>query len=62
MIDSVVFVSCDAIALIVQAVGGAIASKAVRKSEDPEKGGHIMLGGIVFQMGMHFATSLSPLK
>ncbi|KZV65691.1 RTA1-domain-containing protein [Peniophora sp. CONT] len=47
---SVVFVSCDAVALIVQAVGGSIASKAVRQSEDPEKGGHIMLGGIVFQM------------
>ena len=46
-----VFVSCDAVALIVQAVGGAIASKAVRKSENPEVGGHIMLGGIVFQMG-----------
>lgn len=52
MTDTVLFVSCDAIALIVQAVGGSIASTAVRQSQDPEKGGHIMLGGIVFQMGM----------
>ncbi|KAI0035666.1 RTA1-domain-containing protein [Vararia minispora EC-137] len=44
------FISCDLIALVVQAVGGAMASQAVRSGRSPEQGGHIMLGGIVFQM------------
>jgi len=47
---TIVFVSCDLIALIVQAVGGANASLAVQNEKSPNKGGHIMLGGIVFQM------------
>ncbi|OCH85658.1 RTA1-domain-containing protein [Obba rivulosa] len=47
---TIVFVSCDIVALIVQAVGGANASLAVQNGNSPNKGGHIMLGGIVFQM------------
>ncbi|KAH7344630.1 RTA1 like protein-domain-containing protein [Rhizoctonia solani] len=48
---TVVFVSCDIIALVVQAVGGAKASLAVQlMNEDPEKGAKIMVGGIIFQM------------
>lgn len=38
-------------ALVVQAVGGAKASLAVENGQDPNPGGHIMLGGIAFQMG-----------
>ncbi|KIP03965.1 hypothetical protein PHLGIDRAFT_20109 [Phlebiopsis gigantea 11061_1 CR5-6] len=47
---TIVFCTCDLIALVIQAVGGASASTAVNKNEDPNKGGHIMLAGIVFQM------------
>ncbi|KAH8823597.1 RTA1-domain-containing protein [Flagelloscypha sp. PMI_526] len=42
---SLVFLSCDIIALVVQAAGGAMAATA----DDPTLGGHVMLGGIVFQ-------------
>lgn len=41
----------DVIALVVQAVGGASASFAAENNKDASKGGHIMLGGIVFQLG-----------
>ncbi|KAI0810933.1 RTA1-domain-containing protein [Irpex lacteus] len=47
---TIVFCSCDIIALVIQAVGGASASTAVNENKDPDSGGHIMLGGIVFQM------------
>lgn len=48
---AIVFCSFDIIALVIQAVGGAQASIAVQSDNgDPEKGGHIMLGGIIFQM------------
>jgi len=39
------FLSCDTVALIVQAVGGGIAS-----GTQPVLGGHIMLGGIAIQL------------
>ncbi|CAE6521803.1 unnamed protein product [Rhizoctonia solani] len=48
---TIVFVICDIVALVVQAVGGAKASLAVQlRNEDPEKGARIMVGGIIFQM------------
>ncbi|KAF7334945.1 RTA1-like protein [Mycena venus] len=47
---SIMFLACDLVALCVQAAGGAIASIAVGKKRDPESGGHIMLGGIIFQL------------
>ncbi|KAG8715491.1 hypothetical protein FRC11_003797 [Ceratobasidium sp. 423] len=48
---TIVFVTCDIVALVVQAVGGAKASLAVQfMNEDPEKGARIMVGGIIFQM------------
>lgn len=37
---------------MIQAVGGATAATAVNQSNSPTRGGHVMLGGIVFQMGM----------
>ncbi|KAJ6556273.1 RTA1 like protein-domain-containing protein [Mycena capillaripes] len=55
-IYSAVFLACDLIALGVQAAGGALASIAVGKKKDPNnvrdqvQGGHIMLGGIIFQL------------
>ncbi|GJE99943.1 RTA1 domain-containing protein [Phanerochaete sordida] len=45
-----VFLACDIIALIVQAAGGGVASSADTDGKDPSSGGHIMLGGIVFQL------------
>ncbi|KAF8915184.1 RTA1 like protein-domain-containing protein [Mucidula mucida] len=46
----ILFCCCDIISLVVQAIGGGSAATAVSTDGDPEKGGHIMLGGIVFQM------------
>ncbi|TDL28650.1 RTA1 like protein [Rickenella mellea] len=42
----IIFCTADVIALVVQAVGGGLASTAA----DPRPGGRIMLGGIVFQL------------
>ncbi|KAF9464056.1 RTA1-like protein [Collybia nuda] len=47
---TIVFCSCDVISLVVQSVGGAMASIASGNNEDPTPGGNIMLGGIIFQM------------
>ncbi|KAJ6517097.1 RTA1 like protein-domain-containing protein [Mycena vulgaris] len=47
---SIIFCSCDIISLSVQGFGGTAASIAVGRSESPEHGAHIMLGGIIFQM------------
>ncbi|KAF5310456.1 hypothetical protein D9611_012296 [Ephemerocybe angulata] len=45
------FLGCDLISLSVQAVGGGLAATADKeKGENPEVGGHIMLGGIAFQL------------
>ncbi|KAF9027742.1 RTA1 like protein [Hymenopellis radicata] len=46
---SIIFVSCDLISLIVQGIGGGIASAADNEA-DANKGGNVMLGGIVFQL------------
>ncbi|TDL17312.1 hypothetical protein BD410DRAFT_554524 [Rickenella mellea] len=42
----IIFCTADVVALVVQAVGGGLASTAV----NPVPGGRIMLGGIVFQL------------
>ncbi|KZT61016.1 RTA1-domain-containing protein [Calocera cornea HHB12733] len=49
---SIVFITADVVALVVQAVGGGMASVAVQKRPpgDPEKGARIMVGGIVWQL------------
>ncbi|KAI0056244.1 RTA1-domain-containing protein [Artomyces pyxidatus] len=47
---TIVFVSCDVIALTVQSVGGATASNADNDLHKANIGGNIMLGGIVFQL------------
>jgi len=44
------FCMIDVIALVIQAIGGSTASRAVENNLNPEKGAHIMLGGIVFQL------------
>ncbi|KAH9057079.1 RTA1-like protein [Lactarius deliciosus] len=42
---AIVFLACDTVALVVQSVGGGIAS-----GTHPDLGGHIALGGIVLQL------------
>ncbi|KAG6849098.1 hypothetical protein H0H93_011318 [Arthromyces matolae] len=48
--NSIIFVSCDVIALIIQGTGGGVASAHVKTN--PAPGGRIMLGGIAFQLGI----------
>ncbi|KAL7284369.1 hypothetical protein ACG7TL_001659 [Trametes sanguinea] len=48
---TIIFCSCDVVALIIQALGGAKAASAVEDFEDPTPGGNVMLGGIAFQLG-----------
>ncbi|KAJ7871061.1 RTA1 like protein-domain-containing protein [Mycena leptocephala] len=47
---TILFLCCDIVSLVVQAVGGGMAATAVNENRDPTKGGNIILGGIVFQM------------
>ncbi|CCM06794.1 uncharacterized protein FIBRA_09094 [Fibroporia radiculosa] len=47
---TLIFCGCDVVSLVVQAVGGGLASAAVNEDESPNQGGYIMLGGIAFQM------------
>jgi hypothetical protein len=47
---AIVFLTCDLVSLIVQAVGGAMASMASSNHEDPWTGTKIMIGGVVFQL------------
>lgn len=46
---TIVFVTCDIISLILQAVGGAIAADA-SQPDDEKLGEHIMLAGLIFQV------------
>ncbi|PRP79036.1 RTA1 domain protein [Planoprotostelium fungivorum] len=46
---SIVFITCDVIALVVQAIGGGMAATAI-DLEGADLGARIMLGGIVFQL------------
>lgn len=48
-----IFCSCDILSLVIQAIGGAMASEAVAKipPRGSKAGTDIMVGGIVFQMG-----------
>jgi hypothetical protein len=49
--DSIIFCSADFVALVVQAVGGGMAATANTRA-GADQGGKIMLGGIIFQLGM----------
>lgn len=46
-LDIIIFLGADFFALVIQAIGGGMASAA----DDPTAGGHVMLAGIVIQMG-----------
>jgi len=47
---TIFFLSCDVISLVVQGVGGGMAAVESGNGINPAKGGHIMLGGIAFQL------------
>lgn len=47
---AIVFVTCDVISLVVQAVGGAIASQASGQRKDPQLGTNVMITGVIFQL------------
>ncbi|KJA24345.1 hypothetical protein HYPSUDRAFT_136304 [Hypholoma sublateritium FD-334 SS-4] len=47
---TILFCTCDVISLIVQAIGGGKAAVASGNGLNPALGGHIMLGGISFQL------------
>lgn len=52
VLDSIIFITADVTALVIQAVGGALASIA-NTLEGADRGGNIMLAGIVIQLGTH---------
>lgn len=47
---SYIFVSCDVISLVVQAVGGGMAATAVTEKNSTDAGTNVMVGGIAFQV------------
>ena len=47
---TIIFVICDLISLIIQAVGGGQAAVAAQTNADTTNGTHIMVAGICFQM------------
>jgi len=47
---SIIFISADVVSLVIQAIGGGAASAAAHNHKSAEKGGHVMLVGIVLQM------------
>ncbi|KAF4468428.1 RTA1 like family [Fusarium albosuccineum] len=44
------FIPCDVISLILQALGGALASVSSHQHEDPKTGSNIMIAGLAFQV------------
>jgi hypothetical protein len=49
---TIFFCTADVISLVVQAVGGGEAATAVAQNTNPASGGHVMLGGIAFQLSV----------
>ena len=46
----ITFIINDVISIIIQAIGGGMASSAAHNGEDASTGGHIMLAGIIYQL------------
>lgn len=57
--DSIIFITVDVFALVIQAAGGGIASSAATDS-DAAVGANIMLAGIVIQLGAFLLLDTSP--
>ena len=56
LLDAIIFVTGDIISLVVQGIGGGVASSASTHS-GAVNGGHIMLGGIIFQLSEYYSYS-----
>lgn len=50
-----IFIPCDVISLLLQAVGGGIASAASHQAKNPKVGNDIMIAGLAFQVVTLFA-------
>ncbi|EMG50713.1 hypothetical protein G210_1445 [Candida maltosa Xu316] len=50
MFYSYIFITCDVVSLVVQAVGGALAAIAAEEYEDADPGTYTMIAGIAFQV------------
>ncbi|KAL8795517.1 MAG: hypothetical protein Q9182_007520 [Xanthomendoza sp. 2 TL-2023] len=44
------FIPCDVLSLVLQALGGGMASAASHSNKNPENGNHIMVAGLAFQV------------
>ncbi|KAL8678272.1 MAG: hypothetical protein Q9186_005353 [Xanthomendoza sp. 1 TL-2023] len=44
------FIPCDILSLVLQALGGGMASAASHSNKNPENGNHIMVAGLAFQV------------
>lgn len=49
---TIIFCTCDVVALIAQGVGGGLAATAADNNRDPITGSRIMLAGIAFQLAV----------
>ncbi|KAI1414147.1 RTA1-domain-containing protein [Hypoxylon sp. FL1857] len=58
---SIVFVTCDTVSLVVQAVGGAMASTASGSGNDTKLGTNIMVTGVLFQLAAMIVFTLLTL-
>ncbi|RTE73690.1 hypothetical protein BHE90_011896 [Fusarium euwallaceae] len=56
-----IFIPCDVISLVLQALGGALASISSHNHEDPKVGSNIMIAGLAFQVATIFAFILCSL-
>ncbi|KAJ4316519.1 hypothetical protein N0V84_007798 [Fusarium piperis] len=56
-----IFIPCDVISLVLQALGGGMASVSSHNHEDPKVGSNIMIAGLVFQVVTIFGFILCSL-
>lgn len=47
---SYIYVTCDVISLVIQAIGGGMAATALADNDDTDSGTHVMVAGIAFQV------------
>ena len=53
-----IFIPCDVVSLVLQAIGGGMASVAIHRGENPTKGDRVMIAGLAFQVATMFAFIL----
>lgn len=47
---SYIYITCDVISLVIQAIGGGMAATALADNKDTDSGTHVMVAGIAFQV------------